>query len=119
MVKNLFSKVVLNLLSVLSLLFHKQRGNSRVGLANNCTKSLINELKRNIVEISSSDHISTSSSGSDWSDNLIHLRRQIISGNIKTFLMWSVIRKTMFVTYAPYIALELKYLKNLSDWETR
>jgi len=111
--------IVLNLLGMLSFLFHKPGSNSSICLANNCTKSLINELKKNVAEISGSAHVSTSSSGSEWSKNLIHLRRQIINGNIKKFLMWSVIRKTMFVAYAPYIAMELKYLKSLSDWKTR
>lgn len=72
---------------------------------------MVEELRANFRE-SASDGL--------WAENIRHLRDLINNGNPREFLDWEIIRKAMFVGNAAYIGnKELKFLKNLPDWETR
>ncbi len=48
----------------------------------------------------------------DWNKKVNGLISQLKHKQIKRFLSWDVIRKTMFIEYEPYIRNELDYLKN-------
>lgn len=54
-----------------------------------------------------------------WQSNESHLRQLILNGDPQEFLQWDVIVKTMFVRNQPYTRLELKCLREQSDWGSR
>jgi hypothetical protein len=54
-----------------------------------------------------------------WFGYVNQIRECALSGNPREFLRWRPILETMFITFAPYISRELRYLKQLPDWKTR
>jgi hypothetical protein len=52
-----------------------------------------------------------------WHRNLNEIRYHVLHGNPRKFLRWGIIHNLMFVSFAPYVATELDYLRRLSDWE--
>ncbi|MEI6395032.1 MAG: hypothetical protein WCT12_28480 [Verrucomicrobiota bacterium] len=54
-----------------------------------------------------------------WLSNMNRLRKLVLSRNPRKFLRWDVLSDTMFISFARYIATELKYLKLRPDWNTR
>jgi hypothetical protein len=54
-----------------------------------------------------------------WLGNMKILRHLVLSQDPRSFLRWDVVSHTMFVTYASYIAAELRFLKERSDWNAR
>ncbi len=54
-----------------------------------------------------------------WRSNMNRLRELILTHDVRKFLRWDVITKTMFIDTASYIFKELNYLKHHSAWHTR
>jgi hypothetical protein len=54
-----------------------------------------------------------------WLRNINRLRELVLTGNPREFLRWDVVAQSMFVSSAPYISTELKYLKAKKEWKTR
>ncbi len=80
---------------------------------------LIEELKANFRDLLVKNQKDHHISGGMWADNIRYLSDLINTRNPREFLRWDVIRETMFVGNAEYISKELKFLKNLPDWENR
>jgi hypothetical protein len=54
-----------------------------------------------------------------WADNLEALSRLVLNDDPRLFLRWEVIRRTMFVGNAPYVAWELLRLRANRHWSER
>src|SRR3989339_220912 len=65
------------------------------------------------------DTKNASPSESVWLANSNRLRELVLTGDPRRFLRWDVVTRTMFISYARYIDLEIKYLKRLNDWSSR
>ena len=60
-----------------------------------------------------------SSADNEWIKHRMKLRSFILQNDPRFFLNWDLIRKTMFVGNASYIANEIEYLKRCEDWHSR
>lgn len=54
-----------------------------------------------------------------WSGFMNRLRELVLTENPREFLRWDVIAETMFVSFARFLPVELKYLKHRPNWNTR
>ena len=54
-----------------------------------------------------------------WQRFLLRLAELVKTEDVRQFLQWDVIRKSMFVADAPYIQKELIDLQSLDDWSSR
>lgn len=54
-----------------------------------------------------------------WLSYVERLRELVLTYDPREFLRWDVMLRTMFVDFASYTALELKYLKLHKEWNTR
>jgi hypothetical protein len=80
---------------------------------------LVRELKALFAAFSPIEGVNASPSEAAWICNLNRLRELVINGNPRKFLRWDVIQKTMFVSSAPYVEEELRFLKSCPDWGNR
>ena len=58
-------------------------------------------------------------SEAEWRRNLDELRRDVLEQDPREFTRFPVVLKTMFVDDAPYLAAELRYLKEHRDYASR
>ena len=80
---------------------------------------LVDELKHRFESLPSFRDSGESTSQAAWERNMNRLRDHVLHKDPMTFLRWDVIINTMFVTFSPYIGIELSELKKLSDWDSR
>ena len=81
--------------------------------------ALIDDLRRAFRALSITVSSEAGDSLREWSENANRLRHLVLTKDPRSFLRWDVIRRTMFVTDAPYVGEELSYLKHLPDWHER
>jgi hypothetical protein len=55
----------------------------------------------------------------EWRAHCLALSENIQSRDPREFLKWPEVQHTMFVAHAPYIKLELDFLRSRSDWKSR
>lgn len=60
-----------------------------------------------------------SCSGPSWQSNVTRLAELAASSDPRAFLTWDVVRRTMFLEYASYVANELGHLRRRPDWPAR
>ncbi|MDP1715930.1 MAG: hypothetical protein Q8L41_14410 [Anaerolineales bacterium] len=88
-------------------------------LPSNEEKFFLSELQTKFYELPALETINVLPSEAAWLSNMNRLRELVLNQNPREFLRWDVVSKTMFVSFAPYTAKELKYLKQRPDWNTR
>jgi hypothetical protein len=54
-----------------------------------------------------------------WFANLNRIRELVLTANPREFLRWDVIKYTMFIEYSKFISIELKYIRQLENWDRR
>jgi len=59
------------------------------------------------------------SSEAMWRSNMNRLRELVVNHDVRKFLRWDVVTKTMFINAASYVSKELAYLKIRPDWHIR
>lgn len=80
---------------------------------------LIDEIRQEVGEIEVKTVELDSKAHENWANNMNQLKNLILTENIDFFLQWAVIKRTMYVDKALYIFKELKFLKNLPDFNLR
>ena len=55
----------------------------------------------------------------DWSRNINRLKELANKDDLRCFLRWDVIQRTMFVSYSHYIIREFIYLRQLKNWKNQ
>ncbi|MCA9075257.1 MAG: hypothetical protein KDA93_09510 [Planctomycetaceae bacterium] len=76
-------------------------------------------LKDRFAELSASGKLIEEINNPTWQQFLLRLAELVETEDVRQFLQWDVIRKSMFVADAPYVRQELAYLQGLDDWSTR
>lgn len=82
-------------------------------------RAFLVELQNTFLEFPEFETKNTSASEAEWLGNLNTLKKLVLENNPREFLRWELIRKTMFLTSKRVVQEELKYLKQLPDWDTR
>lgn len=59
------------------------------------------------------------SSEAIWRSNMNRLKELVLNHDVRKFLSWDVVTKTMFIDASSYISKELSYLKHRPDWNIR
>jgi hypothetical protein len=77
------------------------------------------EAQRAFQELHHSAVKDTSQCHDEWSKNLMELRMLAIEGDLRRFLRWDVVRRTMFVGHEPWVIKELRHLKRRKDYNAR
>ena len=75
------------------------------------------EAKRSFQELPRSVAKDTPQCHDEWSENLVELRRLALEGDLRRFLRWDVVRRTMFVGHAPWVVKELRHLQRRKDFD--
>ena len=73
---------------------------------------LINEYKLKFKQI----NISNQNLDTDWGGNVSRLLEHVQKDNLRCFLRWDVIQKTMFISYSHFIVIEFIYLMRSHHW---
>lgn len=55
----------------------------------------------------------------EWMNFVNHLQRHVEKDDIRTFLKWDIIKKTMFVGNQPYLRSEFDHLTQSDAWESK
>jgi hypothetical protein len=82
-------------------------------------KGYINELRTTFRKIPAFESKNELLPDMAWLRNINVLQKNVLNRDPRRFLRWNVISGTMFTGNASYIAIELKYLKDCSDWNMR
>lgn len=82
-------------------------------------KTALSELKTAFRELRVVETREALASEVAWLRNMTRLRALVLNRDPRRFLRWPVISDTMFIAFARYISIELKYLKQRADWRTR
>jgi len=90
--------------------------NSALGPPTAEEQALMEELRESFGNLPDRLTDNCSPSEAEWSRNIARLRRLIRSQDPREFLTWDVIERTMFVTNAAYLSIELDYLMQHVDW---
>ena len=77
------------------------------------------EAQRAFRELHHSVEKDASCCDEEWSDNLVQLRTRALDGDLRSFLRWDCIGRTMFVGNALWVVKELRHLKQRKDWSAR
>ena len=77
--------------------------------------TLIDEYKKKFNEL----NFTKQNTIAAWQQNVVRLLELTQKDNLRCFLRWDVIQKTMFITYSHYIVLELLYLIQLHNWKKK
>jgi hypothetical protein len=80
---------------------------------------LIAELRDTVAALPAITTVADSAADREWARNRQVLRARIGTRDPRAFLTWDVIRGTMFVSGAPYVATELAALRSDPDWHGR
>lgn len=81
--------------------------------------ALIDEVQKTIRQLEGEVPIRKNPGVAEWQENLSRIRELSIHDNLREFLRWDVIRKTMEAHNAPYVDTELMELQKQEDWPTR
>jgi len=82
-------------------------------------KDFLSELQIAFRDLPVFDITNVPPSEAMWLINMNRLRELVLNQDPREFLRWDVISHTMFVSFAPYLSTELKFLKYRPDWNTR
>jgi hypothetical protein len=96
-----------------------ERLNSILSPPTSQQKQLISQLRSKFPAPASAPIESSSTAKNEWTQNCETLRHEVMGSDPRGFLRWSVVKNTMFAPDAPYIAVELDFLRGLPDWSTR
>ena len=77
---------------------------------------LINEYKKKFKLLSSQASLDPPDITDGWEENIKKLINHIENDDMRSFLRWEIIQKTMFDSFSPYLKFELNYLKQSRDW---
>ena len=58
-------------------------------------------------------------SEAEWMGRMARLRELVLRDDPRRFLRWDVVARTMFIRFAKYLPIELRFLKSRPDWTTR
>jgi len=90
---------------------------SRLSKASTNDFYLTDELRLEVSKISPIETLYMKGAELEWSNNVNNIRTSIINQNPREFLSWDVIKYTMFVVRASYLAKELEAIKKSIDYE--
>ncbi len=79
----------------------------------------ISRLKERFAALSASGQLIEVINNPTWQRFLLRLAELVETSDVRQFLQWDVIRKSMFVGDAPYVRQELAYLQGRDDWSSR
>jgi len=82
-------------------------------------KQFVEKIKVAFREFQSLEPVGCSPSEKEWLENANRLRELVLGDDLREFLRWDVVLKTMAVTNAGYVSPELTYLKSRPDWNGR
>lgn len=82
-------------------------------------KQFVEKIRVAFREFQSLEPVGCSTSEKEWLENANRLRELVLSDDLREFLRWDVVLKTMAVTNAGYVSAELTYLKSRPDWNGR
>jgi len=79
----------------------------------------LSELKNTFLNMPVFEITNALPSEAAWLNNMNRLRELVLNQDPREFLRWDVVSNTMFISFAPYIYTELKYLMHNANWDTR
>lgn len=79
----------------------------------------IQELQETFRAMGVFDTDGCTSSEAMWRSNMNRLRELALNHDVREFLRWDIVTKTMFINTASYVSEELAYLKQQHDWKIR
>lgn len=91
----------------------------RFSFANNYPENFANEFKAEAEATPFFNSQGLSPSETEWLENMNELKGLIHSENLKNFLQWNVVKKTMFISYESFIKDEYKALKQSHEWDKK